>query len=329
MVSTEEISIIVPVYNAESFLDRCVESILSQTYKNWRLLLINDGSSDASAGICEKWSSFDNRISTFHQNNGGAGAARNFGISVSSTKWITFVDADDTIEPTFLENFHSESIGDNEIAIQGYRRIRPNGELLSEFKNFNNATYCGDEIVESFGKDWLLDYGQTVGKLYPLHLIKKQNIKFPTDFLISEDHCFFLSVLLYVTGIQLYSGTLYNYIDWSTGQNLTARKYKSSELWQRYLTLSKLYHDIVKHFGISNIKVLHWFQYFAFTGALSLYIQSLSDLEEVDRMVYIKKLKSERRNIQRYFHPHSAKGKFVKMAILYLPSYVLNKLFGK
>lgn len=326
-MSAEEISIIVPVYNAESFLDSCVESILSQTYKNWRLLLINDGSSDASAEICEKWSSFDNRISTFHQNNGGAGAARNFGISVSSTKWITFVDADDTIEPTFLENFHSEGLGDNEIAIQGYKRIRPNGELLSEFKNFNNATYNGDGIVESFGKDWLLDYGQTVGKLYPLQLIKNQNISFPTEFLLSEDHCFFLSVLLHTTGIQLHSGTLYNYIDWSTGLNLTARQYKSPELWQRYLSLSSLYHDIVNRFDISEKKVLNWFQYFAFTGALSLYIQSLKDSDGGEKMIHIQNLKSQRANVMRYFNPHSVKGKVVKMAISYFPSCVLNILF--
>lgn len=85
----------------------------------------------------------------------------------------------------------------------------------------------------------------------------------------------------------------------------------------------------MKHFDIYDIKVLNWFKYFAFTGALSLYIQSLNDLDGVDRIVYITKLKTERINILKYFHPNSAKGKFVKMAILYLPSYVLNKLFGK
>lgn len=91
------ISIIVPVYNAEKYLDTCVESIIRQTYTNWELILVNDGSSDRSPEICEKWSRRDPRITVIHKENGGASSARNAGLNVARGEYIGFVDADDYI----------------------------------------------------------------------------------------------------------------------------------------------------------------------------------------------------------------------------------------
>ena len=91
------ISIIVPVYNAEKYLDTCVESIIRQTYTNWELILVNDGSSDRSPEICEKWSRRDPRITVIHKENGGASAARNAGLNAARGEYIGFVDADDYI----------------------------------------------------------------------------------------------------------------------------------------------------------------------------------------------------------------------------------------
>lgn len=97
------ISVIVPVYNNEVYLRQCIDSILGQTYTDFELILVDDGSTDCSADICDEYASFDKRISVLHQKNSGQSAARNFGVKNSTAEWITFVDSDDIIHPQMLE----------------------------------------------------------------------------------------------------------------------------------------------------------------------------------------------------------------------------------
>lgn len=91
------ISIIVPVYNSVSTLNRCLDSILNQTFSDWELLLIDDGSTDRSTELCDQYASKDQRIKVFHKKNGGVSSARNIGLSHAKGEWITFVDSDDEI----------------------------------------------------------------------------------------------------------------------------------------------------------------------------------------------------------------------------------------
>ena len=98
----ELISVIVPVYNVEKYLNRCVESIMNQTYKNLQIILIDDGSNDRSGKICDEYAEKDKRIEVIHKENAGVSAARNKGLDKAKGEWITFVDADDWIEKTFV-----------------------------------------------------------------------------------------------------------------------------------------------------------------------------------------------------------------------------------
>ncbi len=102
-----KISVIVPVYNAEEYLECCIESILSQTFHDFEIILVNDGSCDESGIICEAYRGKDERIRVIHQNNAGQGAARNRGIKAAKGNWISFVDADDLIHPQMLEHLYS------------------------------------------------------------------------------------------------------------------------------------------------------------------------------------------------------------------------------
>ena len=97
------ISIIVPVYNAEKYLHRCIDSILSQTFTDFELLLIDDGSTDSSSIICDDYLREDSRVRVFHKKNGGVSSARNMGLDNAKGKWITFVDSDDFISSNFCE----------------------------------------------------------------------------------------------------------------------------------------------------------------------------------------------------------------------------------
>lgn len=99
------ISIIVPVYNTEKYLHRCIDSVLAQTYKDFELLLIDDGSTDSSGAICDEYAEKDGRVRVFHKKNGGVSSARNLGLDNAQGEWITFVDSDDYIEENFLKSF--------------------------------------------------------------------------------------------------------------------------------------------------------------------------------------------------------------------------------
>ena len=103
-----EVSIIVPIYNAERFLSKCVSSILDSTYKNFELILVDDGSTDNSPGICDQFAKKDNRIFVVHQLNAGVSEARNKGLSLASGEYISFIDSDDFIHPQMIECLYNE-----------------------------------------------------------------------------------------------------------------------------------------------------------------------------------------------------------------------------
>ena len=101
------VSVIIPVYNVEDYLDRCVASVVGQTFQNIEVILVDDGSTDGSAGICDHWSARDSRVKTLHQINQGVSAARNAGLQAASGNWILQVDSDDYIAPDTVERLVS------------------------------------------------------------------------------------------------------------------------------------------------------------------------------------------------------------------------------
>ena len=126
MTDTPKVSIIIPVYNAEKYLDECLESILDQSYPDWEAILIDDGSTDSSHDICKKYSSSDVRFHYFSQNNSGPGKARNKGMALSSGDYLTFVDADDYIAPDYLKTLVYISTKYNtDVTCCGYITMNP------------------------------------------------------------------------------------------------------------------------------------------------------------------------------------------------------------
>ncbi len=117
------VSIIVPIYNIAPYIERCVDSVLSQTYDNWELILVDDGSIDGSSVVCDEQAKKDERIKVIHQINSGAAAARKQGVSVSSGEWIMFVDGDDTITKDALEHLLSFDNGNYDIIGAVWTRI--------------------------------------------------------------------------------------------------------------------------------------------------------------------------------------------------------------
>jgi glycosyltransferase involved in cell wall biosynthesis len=143
-----KISIIVPVFNAETFLKSCIESILSQTLKNIELILIDDGSSDKSAAICDSFLS-DKRVQVFHIKNSGPSAARNFGISHAHGNYIGFVDADDTVEPDMFETLYLNAQSEGaDLSFCNFISEKQNGKEENKSDLSGKQVFSKDEIFK-------------------------------------------------------------------------------------------------------------------------------------------------------------------------------------
>ena len=121
-----KISVIVPVYNCEAYITQCIESVLRQTFRDFELILVDDGSKDKSPEICERYALRDSRIKVIHKpNGGGAGEARNVGLDSASSPFISFIDSDDWIKADMLEKlWAAQQRDDSDLVICGYRRER-------------------------------------------------------------------------------------------------------------------------------------------------------------------------------------------------------------
>lgn len=135
------ISVIVPVYKVESYLDRCVSSIVNQTYSNLEIILVDDGSPDRCGAMCDAWAEKDSRIRVIHKENGGLSDARNAGMAAATGEYIAFVDSDDWIEPQMYQRLYEAMIAtDSDIASCGARRVwldgKPAKEVCATYRDF-------------------------------------------------------------------------------------------------------------------------------------------------------------------------------------------------
>lgn len=203
------ISVIVPVYCVEKFIDRCICSIINQTYKNLEIILVDDGSTDNCGVICDKYKHIDNRIIVIHKKNGGLASARNAGLSIANGEYIAFVDGDDCIDKNYYEMLFF-SIDDADICISGYKLMDEDGKYITKNTLKTDRLILGtdnnqklDELIKtsSFGFVW--------NKLYKKDLIK--NIYFE-NLTPREDIIFNLCLLKRIKKINLignYSGYIW------------------------------------------------------------------------------------------------------------------------
>ena len=130
-----KISVIVPVYNTEKWLVRCLDSILAQTFTDFELLLIDDGSTDGSSAICDEYAGKDSRVRVFHKPNGGVSSARNLGLDNAKGRWIAFADSDDIVYPCWLQNFDNTEFENCDLKIQGVNLVSAENQDNQEVVN--------------------------------------------------------------------------------------------------------------------------------------------------------------------------------------------------
>lgn len=189
------ITVIVPVYNAATTLRRCVDSILHQSYRDFELLLIDDGSTDSSPLLCDAYAHQDSRVRVFHKSNGGVSSARNVGLDHARGEWITFCDADDWVFPSWLENYMGHG-DDYDLIVQGFELSYANSSRTE--KTSRGVSYSGDiktGLLElhreiAFGYLWVKLFRTSIIHSYKLHFDCAIRLYEDDDFLLSyATHC--------------------------------------------------------------------------------------------------------------------------------------------
>lgn len=205
------ISIIIPVYNASSHLDKCIKSVIEQTYQDWECILVDDGSTDESYMICNAWKKKDFRIRVFRQKNTGVSSARNKGIDNARGEYITFVDSDDWIENEYLEELYNK-IKKVDIVVCGQIRDYDDGRSIEDCPSTDcvfSINPQSSEVFVELNKKTLL-FGPVI-KLYLTRIIREHEIKFPVSVSYGEDLIFNYTYLNYVNTIGCICKCLYHY----------------------------------------------------------------------------------------------------------------------
>lgn len=223
---SDRISVVVPVYNAEKYLTRCLDSILGQTKKELEILLVDDGSTDSSGSICDGYLS-DERVRVFHLKNGGVGAARNFGIAQAQGTYVAFVDSDDVCDPELIGTLYNAMMADPEKALSLCG--------ISFFYDYPAVTKTvsypgGTRSVQEYMESILLRIrtnqfcGAPYCKLFHTETLRKYGILYPTDTTYAEDFIFNMRYLHYIEKVHIVERPLYYYQS-NTENSLTQKNF--------------------------------------------------------------------------------------------------------
>lgn len=247
-----KISVIVPVYKAEKFLHRCVDSIIAQTFTDFELLLIDDGSPDRSGEICDEYAEKDSRVRVFHKENGGVSSARNLAIEQTKGEWLCFIDSDDYWDSNHFLQIIEGVCPEIDIVHFGYKK---------EYKNGKKRTFCCFVNNRNIDKSSFFQKGVfsscSVSYFFRTSHIKQNNIKFNQNIRYSEDREFIIkSVLLSGKNILLLSNCdyVYTYNIFSATNSLREFEHCKDDL----LVIESIY-NLIREKGIGLSKLVNKF----------------------------------------------------------------------
>lgn len=246
----ELISIVVPIYNTEKYLDECIKSIVGQTYSNLEILLIVDGSPDNSFELCNIWKKRDGRIKVFNNKNHGVSYTRNFGIDNSTGEYIAFIDSDDVVADSYIETLYKCLLNNNsDMATVSY----------NSFKDGVNPLYIKENGINTYRNnlyDLLFENnnGFVWCKIYKLRIIKEAKLKFNTQISICEDLLFNFNYIQYTRTVTSSFSKLYGY-----RQRNNSAVHNTTSL--RWFSCLDAYRMILEQYGDTSVSSEIVFQY--------------------------------------------------------------------
>lgn len=250
----ELISVIIPVYNAEKYLEKCLKNVINQTYKNIEIILINDGSIDNSGIICDEYKNKDNRIKVFHTKNNGVSAARNLGIENSKGDYIIFIDADDYIELNAFEEILTKNNNYDFITFSYYKLMKDD-KICYDNRNKIEILKKEEALIKIMDDRYF--QGFACNKLFKRSIIIENKLYFDENIKINEDLLFCVNFLEKSSAIAYYSKPLYYY------RQLTTSAIHSKDA-KKYVTALLAYEKIEKIYIKNNIdKELFYINFFS------------------------------------------------------------------
>lgn len=239
-----KISVTVPVYKAEAYLRKCIDSLLAQTLTDFELILVDDGSPDNSPMICDQYMYKDTRVRVIHQGNSGVSAARNSGIRHAQGDYLVFVDSDDYVDASYLEMLYKGFDSDADIAICGYYTVWTNRPSSVHIDPTRPAEYAGDlsGVFKNMIEHDLLY--SPFNKMYKTKVLKNNHIFFDETMTLGEDLCFNIAYLHYCETCYLCNVPLYYYVK----SNSTL----SNNIPLNYFNIQKRLYETIGEFIISK-----------------------------------------------------------------------------
>lgn len=238
------ISVIVPIYNVEKYLEKCVSSIIDQTYKNIEILLVDDGATDSSGSICDKFAEKDSRVKVIHKKNSGVSDTRNLGIKSAAGEYFCFVDGDDNITPNYIETMYKLSAETNvDIAMCSYIYKWEDGRE----KLTRNVEFPSDKIFSDSGAEALRK--MLYGKIYPpssnYKLFKKSvcRVNYPIGYAIGEDVLAAVDYFAAADRVAMINTPCYNYIQHDSSVMNT---FNPKKIFDNILSADEIYNKCEK-----------------------------------------------------------------------------------
>ena len=315
------ISIIVPVYQVEKYLEKCINSIINQTYKNLEIILVDDGSTDNCPAICDRFQVEDSRIKVIHQENGGLSHARNVGLEISTGDFIGFVDSDDWIEPNMYELLMSalqETQADIAVCNRQYE-FEDSESIPINVKPINRKLYTNKEALRMIIKGGSIIRNAVWDKLFRKNII--QNIRFPKG-KIFEDSLWTPQIIGNAKSIICIDYPLYHYLQRS--ESLTHYEKLIAKRWfdriemfkQRTIYFHKYYPSVDK---LATLK----FQDFCFHEYIkfALYNHQLNIYDDIRNELHLQFCQSGSINIQ---DVEGFKMKLARILFRFYPNFLTN-----
>lgn len=247
-----KVSVIVPVYGVEKYIERCLKSLINQTLKDIEIIIVNDDTKDNSMKICEKYSNIDKRIKIYNKQNEGLGLTRNYGIERANSKYIAFLDSDDYVDEDFYEKLYNKIKKEEaDVCFSSKKRVDNNGNILSDRDIFlKDGVYDSKEILECVLIYSPLNNYKKISMsswraLYNIEIIKEYDIKFVSERkYISEDFLFSVDYIFHAKTVTFVSDTYHYYC--YNGASLT-NSYKSDRFEKALIFIEEFKRKMEKY----------------------------------------------------------------------------------
>lgn len=313
------LSIIIPVYNVEKYLPQCIDSVLAQSYRNFELILVDDGSPDGSPSICDRYACKDNRVKVIHQQNSGVSTARNNGIDNAKGEWITFIDSDDWVNPDYLANFGLDDADSLDLVIQGMEYYDQRTNSYYKKRSFPSCVISEHTFLSYFAKNRLLELGFPYGKAYHKDLLEQNKLRFDQRLSFHEDHIFVLDYYQLCSTIRLVDAIDYKYRCYHTAQSLSSKRHSWKNLSlcadKMILSLNRL-HDKFLITGSEAEGRAYHFAYSPKLSAVNELFRSDDTYKNIKHNYYTIINNIE---LRKMYHPTDRRSRLFKSVMLHLP----------